>query len=827
MDYNGIPKEYTLHLAPNLDDFTCPGWVIIQFSLEEAAAVLTLNSVETDIHAVQLVQDENTEELSFQLQPEAEVLVISLPEPLKGNVQVRIEFTSLINDTLVGFYRSSFVRNGKTEYLAATQFEESEARRAFPCVDHPGYKSIYRIEMKIDKRYSAISKTGILEKRTATEGKELVRFHATPKISSYLLFFGVGEFEYIEEDWKGKKLRVAAVPGRAEFGRFAIESCKKALEYGESYTGIEYPLRKMDLIALTDFAFGAMENFGAITFRENLVLLFPGKSSQGDVEKVARITAHEVSHMWFGDIVSPSSWKYVWLNESYATLFTMLIIDSYFPEWKSADKFVAGTMGGTMERDSLISTMPMELPEEGTVAISPASAPIVYGKGAAVLKMLQSYLGNDRFRTGVQRYLSTYAFQCAGTAECWDVFDQVLREDISGIMNSWIYQPGLPQIAARIEGHTLTLRQSTFSYLPSTEERLWRIPVTLELHLAEGGVERRSLLLDQRELRLDLEGDIDSYKINCRQGGYYRVVYEDNNLTALGALIKKKELHQTDRYGIQADFWAQVKAGRYSIREYIQFIETYYRQEREFLPLTGIIGTLNFIYTHRKDLRGDMQELLSELAHEGLRNIGWEPREGEVSTATSLRESLIEALCRIGDAEALRFCDRFWTQYQGGEAVHPDLLNVILFSAVRENPEAVDTLMEVFLQDETPEPEKIVILQALGEVQDTANLYKVLHFSLESVPPKNRRLAIIAAGSNPDFSEVLWDWFVQHRSELSTLHSFHYGNILNGIIPVAGIGRVQEIEDFCRRELFSGAEGIDETLEMAIERMKILDRLIG
>jgi len=155
------------------------------------------------------------------------------------------------------------------------------------------------------------------------------------------------------------------------------------------------------------------------------------------------------------------------------------------------------------------------------------------------------------------------------------------------------------------------------------------------------------------------------------------------------------------------------------------------------------------------------------------------------------------------------------------------LLKVILFNAVRENSEAVDTLIEVFLKDETPEPEKIVILQALGEVQDTANLYKVLHFSLESVPPKNRRLTIIAAGSNPDFSEFLWDWFVQHRSDLSTLHSFHYGNILNGIIPVAGIGRVQKIEDFCRRELFSRAEGIDETLEMAIERMKILDRLIG
>lgn len=825
-NYKAVPKEYTLHLDPDLEQFSCPGWVSIDVEKEKPGDTIVLNAAALEITTISVKQGTQEHKAEFRLNEEKEELTVLLGKDLRGAMTLRIGFRARINDGLEGFYRSSFVREGKTEYVATTQFEESDARRAFPCFDHPSLKAVFNVEMVIDSRYTAISNAMIAETIAQDDGRQLIRFKPTPKMSSYLLFFGVGEFDYIEDSRQGKKIRVAAVPGRAKFGRFAIDCCKKALDYGETYTGIEYPLGKMDLIALTDFAFGAMENFGAITFRENLALLFPGKSSQADIEKIANVTAHEVAHMWFGDLVSPSAWKFIWLNESFATLFTTLIIDSYFPEWKEADKFVAKSMSSTMERDSLPSTIPMELPEDGPVAITTASAPIVYGKGAAVLKMIQTYLGSERFRKGVQAYLAAYAFDCADTSQCWQEFDRVLEDDITGMMNSWIYQPGLPEVECRHEENRLFLTQKKFSYLPIASEQTWKIPVTLEYHLAEGGIDRSTLLLDKKETVVELPGEITCYKVNFHQSGYYRVSYGEDNLQALGSLIKAGDFHPTDRFGVQADLWALVKAGRKKVKDYLAYIGDFYGDETEFLPLAGILPILEFIHRYLPQHRDSAAKLITALSKPVLQRVGWEPDDDEPTTDTSLRRTVFEALRQIDDSETIDFASRLWEEYMAGKDVHPDLLSVALFTATERQPGAVDYLLGVFEGDDTTEPERIVILEALGRVRDTKELKNVLDYTLNNVPPKNRRIPIVAASYNPESIEQLWKWFTANKKEVAKIHPFHYGIILNAVLPAAGVTNTDTIETYARKELTSDVPGVNDSLEMAIENMRIMNRLI-
>jgi tricorn protease interacting factor F2/3 len=335
------PKNYQIHLIPDFDNFTFTGNVTLIVEAQTAIEELCLNILELTIFSCAVELNDDFVECAFETDTEKEELKILLPQKIEGDIRIKIRYEGMINDKMAGFYRSQYVSSEKTKHIAVTQFEESDARRAFPCMDHPGKKATFDIIMDVDKDLVAISNADISEETQLDNGKKRVRFEQTPKMSTYLVFFGVGEFEFTR-DTKDPRVRAVTLPGMKSYAKFGLAFGRKSLAFSEAYYGIPYPLPKMDLIAIPDFAFGAMENWGAITFRENLLLHYPDITSKSGEERICEVIAHEIAHQWFGNLVTPSDWKYLWLNESFATYFGYGVVDHYYPQWETWQQFLYG-----------------------------------------------------------------------------------------------------------------------------------------------------------------------------------------------------------------------------------------------------------------------------------------------------------------------------------------------------------------------------------------------------------------------------------------------------------------------------------------------------
>lgn len=432
-----IPEHYLLRFTPDPERFTFTGHTEITGTLDESTETIELDALELEIHGAEVLEDDVDSPgeplpAAMAVDEEAQRLVLSLTRAVAGRIRIAIDYIGVHNDKLAGFYRASFTDNGRTRYMALTQFEESDARRAFPCIDRPAAKARFDVEFVLGPDVVGIANTPVAWERelsagdssdsvraaepsSSPENLRLVRFETTPPMSTYLLFFGVGPFEFHEDASDRVPVRAAARPGQAQYGKEAVEYAKESLRYGEQYTGIEFPIGKLDLIACPDFAFGAMENYGAITFRENRMLVHPEVTPAADRERVCQITCHEVAHMWFGNLVTPHDWSYIWLNEAFATYFGYVIADTFHPEFDGLDQFVANQMDVAFRRDALVETVPVEFPDGRELEYSPATVPIVYRKAASILRMFRLYLGDGGIEEGADGDALSVAAPAAGT----------------------------------------------------------------------------------------------------------------------------------------------------------------------------------------------------------------------------------------------------------------------------------------------------------------------------------------------------------------------------------------------------------------------------
>jgi len=520
------PIHYKIHLEPDLSKFQFTGKLELRLEVSVPASEVSLNILDLAIWKCTLMSEGLGEACGFSVDPRKEGLRIFFPRHVSGEVFLVIDYIGEINNRMAGFYRSRYMRDGKERYAAVTQFEESDARRAFPCFDHPAMKATFEVEMIMDGGLTAISNTDIAEEKLLADGRELVRFERTPRMSTYLVFFGAGEFEFIQDPGE-VLIRVAAMPGKAQQGKYSLEFLRKALTYCEEYYGIKYPLSKLDLIAVADFAFGAMENWGAITFRENLVLHDPDKTSKAGEERMCVVIAHELAHQWFGNLVTPEDWKYLWLNESFATYFGYGVVDHYYPEWDVWEQFLQGQTQVALDRDALHETFSIEIPGGDHVVINASTAPIIYNKGGSVLRQVEGYVGNEAFREGLRLYLRKYQYRCASSRDLWDALEEVSAKPVSKMMSNWIGQPGFPMVSAEREGGSLRLTQQRFTYLdvPSTQE--WLIPVSVRVFYGDEQPKEMAALLDGKTAVLDIGTGALAYKINDGQSGFYRVRYND------------------------------------------------------------------------------------------------------------------------------------------------------------------------------------------------------------------------------------------------------------------------------------------------------------
>ena len=817
------PIHYSIHLEPDLHTFKVDGITEITISASEPVDKVIINAHELAIWKCQVKLNEKLLDCSFSLQPKEQELVIDLPE-MMSDISLKIEYMGLINEQLVGFYRSKYEQDGVVKYIAVSQFEEEHARQAFPGFDKPKYKATFDIEYIIDKGLSGIANTNIIEEKELENDKKLVRFQTTPKMCTYLLFFGVGDFEYIESASEDIHYRIATTPGKTQYAEYALDFGRKCIEYGEEYTGIKYPIDKMDQIAVSDFAFGAMENYGAITYRENLLLIYPDITSKAGIERIAEVIAHEVAHQWFGNLVSPLEWKYIWLNESFATLFGYAIADHYHPEWEIWEGFLVGKVDSAFERDSLIETFPIELPgKEEITKITAATAPIIYSKGGAILQMISGYLGEENFRKGINHFLNKFKFECAESTAYWKSIEEATGEPIAEMMGTWVYQPGYPLVEVTKSGNQLLLQQKRFSFLPNTLTDIWIIPLTVSFYKTNEFVETRRFVFKGKTLVVDLPDGVTAYKLNLEQTGFYKVKYEKNNLHALGQLVKQKILSPRDRFGLHNDLYGFVRSTDVTIDDYLDFME-FYTEEDDYLPLTAMAYNLVHAFRVVESRRERISSIGFKAFYKVLKNIGYEPKEGEPHKVTNLRSTLLMASFLFNDEGVLEFGVQKFNEYLNGKKVHPDILSSIMRIGAAKTPSSYPILIGKLEDANTPEPEIINILRAIASFEDKDLLLQALDYTIEKVPSKNKVYPIGLASQNLVITDEIWDWFKKNIKEFEKLHPMHFESIISSIVSLSGLNRVEEVRSFLTNYM-KGNELVKDTIKMTLERLEINARL--
>ena len=822
MDVN--PINYNLTFEPDLKKFTFNGIESITADCKKLTNSITMHCAELKIISCQVTSKGNIIKSSPKTNEKKEELEIKLSEKVKGEITIDLKFQGILNDRLLGFYRSQYTQNGKTKYLATTQFEAADARRAFPCWDEPEAKATFDISIIADNKFTAISNMPIKSKKKI-KSKTVYNFSKTPVVSTYLIYLGVGEFEYLTGKVGKIQIRVITTKGNKSKGRFSLDLGKKLLVSYEKYFGIKYPLPKLDLIAVPDFAAGAMENWGAITFRETILLYDPKTSSTRTKQFIAEVISHEIAHMWFGNLVTMKWWNDLWLNESFATFMATKFVDKFYPEWNLWDQFIEDAMNGAMGLDALKTTHPIDVKVNSPAEIREIFDVISYDKGGCVLRMLENYVGETNFRAGLKKYLSSFKYANAQGQDLWDAIGKASKMPVSDMVNSWLKQPGFPQVEITQNNNSLLLKQSRFlmESTPKTQKGLWNIPITYGL-----GKEAKTILLTKKSTTVKSPSG-PGFVANLGRTGFYRVKYDDGILLDLKMLVDQKQIPHVDRWAIQNDLFALCVAGKEDIRNYLDFSDAYF-DEDSYLPQTNVANNLNFLslLTFFEDFSDEIHEYTINYFRKILSNLGWEKQKSDRHTDAFLRGFSIFALGKLGDESILEKANlKFKAFLKNPSTLHPDIREPV-FSLVAwtGNSKTHSQFVTLYKNAKTME-EKLRFLGALCYFRDEKLLLKTLQFSQTSeVRSQNMQLPIMRIAANPYGKKILWPWLKKNWVKMGK--KVGYGNplfnrIVASIALIADDSMESEIKAFFKK---NSTPGTERTQSQTLERIRIHSKFL-
>ncbi len=754
-----------------------------------------------------------------------EELQIKLKEKIKGKATINIEFQGILNDRLLGFYRSQYQQNGKTKYLATTQFEAADARRAFPCWDEPEAKATFEISIIADSKFTAISNMPVKSKKKIGS-KTIYNFGKTPIVSTYLIYLGVGEFEYLTGKIGKTQIRVVTTKGNKSKGKFSLELGKKLLSSYEKYFGIKYPLPKLDLIAVPDFAAGAMENWGAITFRETILLYDPKTSSTRTKQYIAEVISHEIAHQWFGNLVTMKWWNDLWLNESFATFMATKFVDKFYPEWDLWDQFVEDAMNVAMGLDSLKTTHPIDVKVNSPAEIREIFDAISYDKGGCILRMLEHYVGEPNFQKGLKKYLSDYKYKNAEGQDLWNAIGKASGMPVSSMVHTWLKQPGFPLIEINQDENTLKLKQKR--YLLESDKKfnkgLWSIPLSLGL---EGEISKK--LFTKKSMSLKLPKNTVGFVANYGRKGFYRVKYDEGILLDLKMLVDKKRIPAIDRWAIQNDLFSLCVSGDEQVRNYLDFSDAYF-DEDSYLASVNVAHNLASLYFRVFDEKfaEEIRSYAVNYFRKILFNLGWEPKKTDKHTDALLRSFVIYALGKMNDDEVTDEALRRYKKFLASpSSISPDLVEPICsIAAWNGNSKTHAELTKLYKKAKTME-EKLRFLGAMCGFKDKKLLLKSLDFSqTPNVRSQNMQLPIMKVAANPYGDKVLWPWLKKNWKKLNK--KVGHGNplfnrIVSSIASVADDSMEKEIKTFFKNNPTPGTE---RTQTQTLERIRINSKFL-
>ncbi|MFZ0625706.1 MAG: M1 family aminopeptidase [Acidimicrobiia bacterium] len=679
---NALPVHYRLHLEPNLDDFTFEGQVGITFGLTETSTKVVLNAAELDIADVRLESDQGVHEVAeLALDPSAERLELTLSEPVSaGTYQLDITYTGKINDQLRGLYRSTYRdRDGVEHALATSQCQSTDARRIFPCWDEPDFKATFKTTMVVADGLEAYSNGAELSRTPLDDGRVQFDFAQTMKMSTYLLAFIVGPFEASDPVVvRGTPMRVIVPKGNVHLTDVALENAAFCFDYLSNYYGIPYPADKLDHIAIPDFAAGAMENVGLITYRDAYLVIDPAKASQGELQNSLDVVGHEIAHQWFGNLVTMRWWEGAWLNEAFASFMELKATDAKKPEWKRWLAFNNGEIPWAMGTDQLVSTRPIEFEVNKPEEVDQMFDSITYGKGSAVLRMIEQFIGEEEFRTGVGNYLRKHEYSNTVTTDLWEGLDGASDWPVSDIMNTWVYQRGFPQIDVEVVPIGIRLSQRRYLAIPDeTDATIWQVPIQLRGSV-DGQPYAAKILLSEDETIIEVAGTVDFMVANAGGHGFYRTRYSEDLFQALLGHID--DLDDIERYSLVSDTWALVRSSQVPSSAFLDLVSTF-SDEREHAIWSIIVGGLASLEHHALagETRPAFELFVRDLVGPALERLGWDGKEGESDLTRKLRGDLIVALGNLGnDPDTIRRAREVADQVLSEGEVDPEVATAAL-----------------------------------------------------------------------------------------------------------------------------------------------------
>ncbi len=749
---HALPSRYEVRLEPDLEAATFTGSVLIDVDVAESDPTvegLVLNSAELTIHSARI----DGAEATFVVDPELERVSVSCGAPLSaGAHRVELDFDGMINDRLRGFYRSTFVdADGAERVIATTQMQSTDCRRAFPCLDEPEFKAVFSITLVVADGLMAISNSPEVSRRTVDDdgaARVEVSFADTMVMSSYLVAFVVGPLEATEPiDVDGTPVRVVHTPGQGHLAGFGLETAAFCLRWFREYYGIDYPGEKIDLVALPDFAAGAMENLGCITFRENLLLVDPDRATQSERQLVVDVVAHELAHMWFGDLVTMRWWNGIWLNEAFATFMELAACDAFRPEWGRWETFGV-ERSVAFETDSLSSTRPVEFEVRSPADAEGMFDVLTYQKGGALLRMLEQHLGADRFREGVSHYLTRHAYGSTETADLWDAIEETSGEPVRRIMDSWIWQPGYPLVEASLDGDEVVLSQRRFSFDAPSDATVWSVPVAVR---TTNGVSR--LLLEGEVVRIP--AGAGAVVVNAGGHGFLRVSYDRALLDRLEDI---RALETLERYNLVDDAWNAVLADRLDVVDLLALLDRFAGEDdlHVWRAIAGVVVQLRRMTPDAAS--GALAKRVAGLARPALDRLG-DPVAGEPDVVGSLRGLLLRLLALSGDdAASVDRCRAiFESSTTDPSGVDPELLAAATtVIAARGGHAEFDALVDGFRNGPTPQ-DQLRCLFALAEFDDADLILETCELAMSpAVKTQNAPFLLRACIGNRQHGQAAW-----------------------------------------------------------------------
>jgi puromycin-sensitive aminopeptidase len=798
---NVAPTTYDIQLRPDLENFTFEGIETITLSVLKKTKKITLHSKEIEIITADIEEKKGKIFAKISYNSKNETATFTFPKNISSKkTRLNLVFKGILNDKMRGFYRSRYSINGKEYHMATTQFEATDARRAFPCFDEPAHKAIFNVSLVVPKGKTAISNTLPVSVLEHEVGYQIVKFSPTPKMSTYLLAFIVGDFEYLEaKTSRNVRVRVYTVPNKKHQAKFALECAVKTLEFYEKYFDINYPLPVLDMIAIPDFASGAMENWGAITYRESALLVDINNSSTSNKQWVALVIAHEIAHQWFGNLVTMKWWTHLWLNEGFASYIEYLAVDKLFPKWDIWTQFATSDLGVALRLDALKKTHPIEVEVHHPDEIGEIFDEVSYSKGASIIRMIANYLGEENFRNGLRHYLKKHSYKNTETIHLWQAFEKVSKKPVAKIMQNWTSKPGYPVIKAEIKNNYLSLTQERFFANPFSKQNnktktKWEVPILVDSN--------------------------NSWtKINIGETGFYRTAYSPELLEKLVTPVLNKTLPEIDRLGIIRDLFALSEAGTISTTHALEFLKAFKNEDNYtvLLELTMGLARLEQLLPKEKTLKNITEEIFSPIAQ----RLGWNKKENEDHTDTLLRSLAISRAGRSGNQKIIKEAQNKFLLVQKEGKISPDIRGAIYsIIATHGNKKEYELFIKLY-KKETLHEEKNRIGSALGDFTNPKILEKVCIFAMSKEVRMQDTVGILSSvGVNPLGRDVWWNFIERNWKTLVSRYGEGGLTLGRAVKAISGSAEEHHLKSFKKFFANHEAPGAKRSIEQVIERLE-------